>query len=57
LDQVENWKKRREEIEEELRKVMVEGGKEVAPPPYIEGEGEKAAEEEAHSVEGINVSM
>jgi ATP-binding cassette, subfamily D (ALD), peroxisomal long-chain fatty acid import protein len=57
LEQVENWKKRREEIEEELRKVMVVGGKEIAPPPYIEGEGEKAAEEEAHSVEGINVSM
>jgi ATP-binding cassette, subfamily D (ALD), peroxisomal long-chain fatty acid import protein len=49
LEQVENWKKRREEIEEELRKVMVEGGGEMAPPPYIEVEAEKAAGKETQS--------
>lgn len=36
LAKVEEWKRRREEIEEELRKVLVEEG-ELAPPPYIEG--------------------
>ena len=45
LEQVEDWKKRREEIEEELRKVMVEGGEEVAPPPYfLDGEAERPRE-------------
>ncbi|OJJ75075.1 hypothetical protein ASPBRDRAFT_119788 [Aspergillus brasiliensis CBS 101740] len=33
LDKVEEWKQRREEIENELRKVWVEEG-ELAPPPY-----------------------
>jgi ATP-binding cassette subfamily D (ALD) long-chain fatty acid import protein len=42
LEQVEEWKTRREEIEEELRKVMDEGGDEIAPPPYLDGEAEKA---------------
>jgi ATP-binding cassette, subfamily D (ALD), peroxisomal long-chain fatty acid import protein len=46
LEQVKNWKKRREEIEEELRKVMAEGGREMAPPPYIEDEVEKATGQE-----------
>lgn len=42
LEQVEDWKTRREEIEEELRKVMVEGGEEIAPPPYfLDGEAER----------------
>ncbi|RAH45751.1 putative peroxisomal ABC transporter (PXA1) [Aspergillus brunneoviolaceus CBS 621.78] len=36
LDKVEEWKRRREEIEEELRKVWVEEG-ELAPPPYEAG--------------------
>ena len=45
LEQVENWKKRRAEIEHELRKVMVEGGGEMAPPPYID-EVERAPEGE-----------
>jgi len=45
LEQVEDWKKRREEIEEELRKVMIEGGEEVAPPPYfLDGEAERPRE-------------
>jgi ATP-binding cassette, subfamily D (ALD), peroxisomal long-chain fatty acid import protein len=43
LEQVEDWKRRREEIEEELGKVMVEGGEEIAPPPYfVDGEAGKA---------------
>ncbi|RAL00447.1 putative peroxisomal ABC transporter (PXA1) [Aspergillus ibericus CBS 121593] len=33
LDKVEEWKRRREEIEDELRKVWIEEG-ELAPPPY-----------------------
>ncbi|KAL1854576.1 ATP-binding cassette long-chain fatty acid transporter pxa1 [Paecilomyces lecythidis] len=33
LDKVEEWKKRREDIEDELRKVWVDDG-ELAPPPY-----------------------
>lgn len=35
LDKVDEWKQRREEIENELRKVWVEEG-ELAPPPYTE---------------------
>ena len=38
LGQVEEWKRRREEIEEELKKVLSEGGGEIAPPPYLERE-------------------
>jgi ATP-binding cassette, subfamily D (ALD), peroxisomal long-chain fatty acid import protein len=45
LGQVEDWKTRRKEIEEELSKVMVEGGEEIAPPPYLDGEAEKAPRE------------
>ncbi|KAF9889930.1 hypothetical protein FE257_006802 [Aspergillus nanangensis] len=33
LDRVDEWKKRREEIEQELNKVWIEDG-ELAPPPY-----------------------
>ena len=40
LSRVEEWKQRREAIERELAQVWVEGGEELAPPPY-------AAEEEA----------
>ena len=40
LAQVEKWKARREEIEQELNKVWVEGGENLAPPPYAEKEGE-----------------
>jgi ATP-binding cassette, subfamily D (ALD), peroxisomal long-chain fatty acid import protein len=45
LEKVEDWKMRREEIEEELSKVMVEGGEEIAPPPYLDGEAEKVPRE------------
>lgn len=39
LSQVERWKARHEEIERELARVWVEGGEEMAPPPYMEKEG------------------
>ncbi|KAH8700563.1 putative peroxisomal ABC transporter [Talaromyces proteolyticus] len=47
LDNVENWKHRREEIESELRKVLVAGG-ELDPPPYEEVES--AVDEEPVAV-------
>ncbi|KAF2707284.1 peroxisomal ABC transporter-like protein [Pleomassaria siparia CBS 279.74] len=34
LAKVEEWKLRRQEIEEELNKVWIEGGDELSPPPY-----------------------
>jgi ATP-binding cassette subfamily D (ALD) long-chain fatty acid import protein len=48
LAKVEEWKKRREEIEAELNRVWVEGkgeegeseSEELAPPPYLEREQE-----------------
>ncbi|KAJ5247735.1 ABC transporter N-terminal [Penicillium chermesinum] len=43
LDHVDEWKKRREDIENELRKVWTSEG-EIAPPPYVE-EMTPAAEE------------
>ncbi|KAF1851353.1 peroxisomal ABC transporter-like protein [Cucurbitaria berberidis CBS 394.84] len=39
LAKVEEWKRRRQEIENELNKVWVNSGDELAPPPYIEEEG------------------
>lgn len=38
LAKVEEWKKRRQEIEDELNKVWVSGGNELPPPAYIEKE-------------------
>lgn len=38
LANVEEWKRRRQEIDNELGKVWVEGGDELAPPPYAEPE-------------------
>lgn len=46
LDNVEEWKRRREEIESELRKVWVEEG-ELAPPPYQEEETTQQTVEES----------
>ncbi|KAL2003331.1 hypothetical protein VTN02DRAFT_4241 [Thermoascus thermophilus] len=48
LDNLEEWKRRREEIENELRKVWVEEG-ELAPPPYQEED--EAAETQTPAVE------
>lgn len=55
LDKVDEWKRRREEIDEELRKVWVEDGQ-LAPPPYeeieeAEGPVEEPVEEPAEPVE------
>ncbi|EGZ77255.1 hypothetical protein NEUTE2DRAFT_78521 [Neurospora tetrasperma FGSC 2509] len=51
LAQVEKWKARREEIEKELNKVWVEGGENLAPPPYAEQEGQATQRESEHSFE------
>lgn len=40
LERVEEWKRRRNEIEKELGQVWVVGGEELAPPPYQEREME-----------------
>lgn len=45
LAKVEEWKKRRQEIDEELNKVWVEGQdgdslEELPPPPYLSSEGD-----------------
>ncbi len=44
LARVEEWKRRREEIEGELAKVWVEGGNELDPPDYTEVEVDAAEE-------------
>ena len=36
LAKVEEWKKRRQDIDDELNKVWVEGGEELPPPSYAE---------------------
>jgi ATP-binding cassette, subfamily D (ALD), peroxisomal long-chain fatty acid import protein len=36
LSKVEEWKARRQEVEDELNKVWLEGGEELTPPPYME---------------------
>ena len=35
---MKEWKQRRQEIEDELNKVWVEGGEELSPPPYERSE-------------------
>ncbi|KAL2263495.1 hypothetical protein VTK26DRAFT_6490 [Humicola hyalothermophila] len=42
LAQVEQWKARHEEIEKELARVWVEGGGEMAPPPYVKSEAQSS---------------
>ena len=51
LAQVEKWKARREEIEKELNKVWVEGGENLAPPPYAEKEGQETQTESENTLE------
>jgi ATP-binding cassette subfamily D (ALD) long-chain fatty acid import protein len=46
LAKVEQWKTRKQEIEDELNKVWTEGGDELPPPQYIESEASNL--EEAH---------
>lgn len=46
LAKVEEWKRRKQEIEDELNKVWVNDGEELAPPAYVEhGEGPSMGEE------------
>jgi ATP-binding cassette subfamily D (ALD) long-chain fatty acid import protein len=50
LSKVEEWKERRQEIEEELNRVWVEGKdgegqEELPPPPYLESEDRDGAED------------
>ncbi|KAJ9668500.1 ATP-binding cassette long-chain fatty acid transporter pxa1 [Coniosporium apollinis] len=60
LQSVEEWKRRRQEIEDELSRVWVEGGDELAPPAYEEegrnedSEGAGEAEEGVAREEGTN---
>jgi ATP-binding cassette subfamily D (ALD) long-chain fatty acid import protein len=42
LSMVDEWKRRREEIDDELNKVWVDGGDELAPPSYVEVEKQNA---------------
>ena len=57
LSKVEEWKRRREEIDEELRKVLVEGEKELDPPPYIEHEkANGSSEQSSESLESASTS-
>lgn len=46
LTKVEEWKKRMQEIEEELARVWLESGDELAPPAYAEV-GEEQGQEES----------
>lgn len=49
LSTVEEWKRRRKEIDDELKQVLVQGGGAVAPPAYEETE---ASREQVTFVEG-----
>ena len=54
LDKVDEWKRRREEIDKELNKVWAEEG-ELAPPPYELGNEEAVAEVSNEATEEANV--
>jgi ATP-binding cassette subfamily D (ALD) long-chain fatty acid import protein len=56
LDNVENWKLRREEIESELAKVFVAGG-ELAPPPYEEAAEAAETPEKASEEASVEASV
>lgn len=54
LSKVEEWKRRRQEIEDELNRVWVEGGNELTPPPYVETEETaKPAKNEGHDASEV----
>lgn len=56
LAQVEKWKARREQIEKELNKVWVEGGENLAPPPYAEKEeGQTTQTESENTIEARSI--
>lgn len=51
LAKVEEWKKRKEEIDEELGRVWVEGGDELDPPPYAEIEKKESQQSDEIALE------
>jgi ATP-binding cassette subfamily D (ALD) long-chain fatty acid import protein len=51
LAKVEEWKKRKEEIDEELGRVWVEGGEELGPPAYAEVESGEEKDDASERVE------
>lgn len=51
LSHVEEWKRRRAEIDEELKNVMVQGGESVPPPAYAEKEEAAAGDEVQEQVQ------
>lgn len=46
LERVEEWKNRRQEIEDELNEVWTAGGNGLQPPPYMEAEDRQGRIEE-----------
>lgn len=46
LAKVEEWKKRKQEIDEELGRVWLESGDELAPPAYAEAEPDASGQEQ-----------
>lgn len=56
LSKVEEWKERRKEVEAELAKVWVQGGAELAPPPYVEEEGGVGHDGESGVKSGLDAS-
>jgi len=57
LAKVEEWKRRRQEIEDELNKVWVEGGDELAPPSYVESEKASSESKSASETDDLGVSQ
>jgi ATP-binding cassette subfamily D (ALD) long-chain fatty acid import protein len=54
LAKVEEWKKRKGEIEEELNPVWVEGKEEdLAPPPYLESEADTSEQGTRNDEEAV----
>ena len=47
MSKVEEWKRRRQEIDDELNKVWTAGGDELSPPPYTVKEEKKQLQEPA----------
>jgi ATP-binding cassette, subfamily D (ALD), peroxisomal long-chain fatty acid import protein len=56
LAKVEEWKHRRQEIDEELNKVWTSGGEVLPPPAYVEKE-EKLNDVETERLEASQASM
>ena len=60
LAKVEEWKRRRQDIEEELNRVWTEGGDELSPPSYLEAEqsiAEKSQPEDSNILGDSEASL